>query len=151
MDLVARVKKKYTIHTNSVSQKHQISKLSSFSGTRDCFPLLALSLLGFWFVQFDEMRVLSEIAESPFVISRLSPDSTATGGFIGGWVGKCHGFLHNTVLVLASILFVAYLAYEAKKSLSKLSNRRSYIMIAYYGFLWLVSLLNLAWCCLQVC
>lgn len=103
------------------------------------------------------MRVLGEIAESPFLISRLSPNSTATGygggggGFIGGWVGKCHGFLHNTILVLASILFVAYLAYEAKKSLSKLSNRRSYIMIAYYGCLWLVSLLNLAWCCLQVC
>ncbi|KAF3525515.1 hypothetical protein F2Q69_00046888 [Brassica cretica] len=27
----------------------------------------------------------------------------------------------------------AYLAYEVKMSLSKLSNRRSYIMIAYYG------------------
>lgn len=97
------------------------------------------------------MRVLGETAETPFVISRLSPNSPTTGaGFIGGWVGKCHGFLHNTVLVIAAILFVAYLAYEAKKSLAKLSNRRSYIMIAYYGCLWLVSLLNLAWCCLQV-
>ncbi|KAH0933853.1 hypothetical protein HID58_010970 [Brassica napus] len=96
------------------------------------------------------MRILGEIAETPFVISQLSPNSPATGGgFIGGWVGKCHGFLHNTVLVIAAILFVAYLAYEAKKSLAKLSNRRSYIMIAYYGCLWLVSLLNLAWCCLQ--
>ncbi|KAJ4887410.1 Transmembrane protein adipocyte-associated 1 protein [Raphanus sativus] len=43
----------------------------------------------------------------------------------------------------------SFWTYEAKKSLSKLSNRRSYIMIAYYGCLWLVSLLNLAWCCLQ--
>ncbi|KAG2272897.1 hypothetical protein Bca52824_067452 [Brassica carinata] len=46
------------------------------------------------------MRVLGEITESPpFVISPLSPSTTATGGFI--------------------------------------------------GCLWLVSLLNLAWCCLQ--
>jgi hypothetical protein len=92
------------------------------------------------------MRVLDEIAESPFLISPLNPNSTANGY---RWVDKCHGFLHNTVLVAASLFFVAYLAYEAKKSLSKLSNRRSYIMIAYYGCLWLVSLLNLAWCCLQ--
>ncbi|CAF2057025.1 unnamed protein product [Brassica napus] len=47
------------------------------------------------------------------------------------------------------MLSVAYLAYEVKMSLSKLSNQRSYIMIAYYGCLWLVSLLNLVWCCLQ--
>uniref|UniRef100_A0A1J3E4Z5 Transmembrane protein adipocyte-associated 1 n=1 Tax=Noccaea caerulescens TaxID=107243 RepID=A0A1J3E4Z5_NOCCA len=101
-----------------------------------------------------KMRFLGELAESPFLISRLNPNSSAKGygdggGFIGGWVDRCHGFLHNTVLVAASLFFVAYLAYEAKKSLSKLSNRRSYIMIAYYGCLWLVSLLNLAWCCFQ--
>ncbi|XP_010546644.1 PREDICTED: transmembrane protein adipocyte-associated 1 [Tarenaya hassleriana] len=99
------------------------------------------------------MRVLGEIAESPFSISRLTPNSTAIGGedggFIAEWVDRCHGFFHNTVLVAASLLFVAYLVYEAKKSLSKLSSRRSYIMIAYYGCLWIVSLLNLAWCCLQ--
>ncbi|ESQ32274.1 hypothetical protein EUTSA_v10004666mg [Eutrema salsugineum] len=99
------------------------------------------------------MRFLGEISESPFLISRLNPNSTAKGhgggGLIGGWVDRCHGFLHNTVLVAASLFFVAYLAYEAKKSLSKLSNRRSYIMIAYYGCLWLVSLSNLVWCCLQ--
>ncbi|CAN7084301.1 unnamed protein product [Brassica oleracea var. botrytis] len=43
----------------------------------------------------------------------------------------------------------AYLAYEVKMSLSKLSNRRSYIMIAYYGHgtghSSYVSLLNLVW------
>ncbi|CAN8260399.1 unnamed protein product [Cochlearia groenlandica] len=101
------------------------------------------------------MRFLGEIVDSTLLISRLSPNSTATvyggggGGFIGGWVGKCHGFLHNTFLVIVSVMFVAYLVYEAKKSLSKLMNRRSYIMIAYYSSLWFVSFLNLAWCCLQ--
>ncbi|KAF9596390.1 hypothetical protein IFM89_009738 [Coptis chinensis] len=38
---------------------------------------------------------------------------------------------------------------EAKKSFTKLFHGRSYIMIAYYGLLWAVSLLNLAWCAFQ--
>ncbi|CAN6970110.1 hypothetical protein IGI04_033296 [Brassica rapa subsp. trilocularis] len=98
------------------------------------------------------MRFLEELPLSPSLISQLNPNSTAKGyggGFIGGWVDRCHGFLHNTLLVAASLFFVGYLAYEARKSFSKLSNRRSFIMIGYYGSLWLVSLLNLAWCCLQ--
>ncbi|KAH0856181.1 hypothetical protein HID58_084442 [Brassica napus] len=94
------------------------------------------------------MRFLEELPLSPSLISHLNPNSTAKG-YGGGWVDRCHGFLHNTVLVAASLFFVAYLAYEARKSFSKLSNRRSFIMIGYYGSLWLVSLLNLAWCCLQ--
>ena len=94
----------------------------------------------------DEMRFLEEL---PLIHTHLNPNSTAKG-YGGGWVDRCHGFLHNTVLVAASLFFVAYLAYEARKSFSKLSNRRSFIMIGYYGSLWLVSLLNLAWCCLQV-
>ncbi|KAE9445754.1 hypothetical protein C3L33_22355, partial [Rhododendron williamsianum] len=47
-------------------------------------------------------------------------------------------------------MFVLYLASHAKKSFGKLSQRRSYIMISYYGVLWLVSVLNLAWCALQL-
>ncbi|KAJ4849699.1 Cullin-associated NEDD8-dissociated protein 2 [Turnera subulata] len=65
------------------------------------------------------------------------------------WFFECHGFLHNVTLVLASLAFVLYLAFQARKNLTKLSNGRSYIMKAYYGSLWLVSLLNLAWCCFQ--
>ncbi|KAF9599049.1 hypothetical protein IFM89_033656 [Coptis chinensis] len=38
---------------------------------------------------------------------------------------------------------------EAKKSFTKLFHGRSYIMIAYYGLLWAISLLNLAWCAFQ--
>jgi len=85
-----------------------------------------------------------------------NPNSTLNEGtFIGSsvynWLFECHGFLHNAILILASLAFVLYLAFKAKKSFGKLSNGRSSIMIAYYGILWLVSLLNLAWSCLQVC
>lgn len=149
------------IHFSIYSTRFQISKIQSRSsqivGSRSTTCSSSLSLYSvIRIVPLMKMRFLGELAESPFLVSRLNPNSSAKGygdggGFIGGWVDRCHGFLHNTVLVAASLFFVAYLAYEAKKSLSKLSNRRSYIMIAYYGCLWLVSLLNLAWCCLQVC
>ncbi|KAG6751683.1 hypothetical protein POTOM_043882 [Populus tomentosa] len=83
-----------------------------------------------------------------------NPNSTLNEGtFVGSsvydWLFECHGFLHNAILILASLAFVLYLAFKAKKSFRKLSNGRSSIMIAYYGSLWLFSLLNLAWSCLQ--
>ena len=85
-----------------------------------------------------------------------NPNSTLNEGtFVGSsvydWLFECHGFLHNAILILASLAFVLYLAFKAKKSFRKLSNGRSSIMSAYYGSLWLFSLLNLAWSCLQVC
>ncbi|KAJ6974458.1 hypothetical protein NC653_030532 [Populus alba x Populus x berolinensis] len=84
-----------------------------------------------------------------------NPNSTLNEGtFVGSsvydWLFECHGFLHNAILILASLAFVLYLAFKAKKSFRKLSNGRSSIMIAYYGSLWLFSLLNLAWSCLQI-
>lgn len=101
------------------------------------------------------MRVLEEIAGSSFsILVPKNPNSTLEGsGSLGlgfyGWISECHGLLHNLILIVSSLLFVVYLGFQAKNSLSKLSNGRSYIMIAYYGSLWLVSLLNLGWCCLQ--
>ncbi|KAF3454383.1 hypothetical protein FNV43_RR04830 [Rhamnella rubrinervis] len=65
------------------------------------------------------------------------------------WLFECHGFWHNVALIVASFMFVVYLALQAKQSYLKLSHGRSYIMISYYACLWLVSLLNLAWCCFQ--
>lgn len=86
-----------------------------------------------------------------------SNSSLVSGGFIDpktmmhNWLFECHGFWHNALLMTSSLLFVLYLVSQARKSLSKLSHGgRSYIIIAYYASLWLVSLLNLAWCCLQV-
>ncbi|KAM1994688.1 hypothetical protein COP2_010712 [Malus domestica] len=82
-----------------------------------------------------------------------APNSTIDDGVSGSefysWLGECHGFFHNVALMVPSLLFVLYLAFQSRKSFSKLSHGRSYIMIAYYGCLWLVSLLNLAWCCFQ--
>ncbi|KAL9393243.1 hypothetical protein Peur_012528 [Populus x canadensis] len=83
-----------------------------------------------------------------------NPNSTLKEGtFVGpslfNWLVECHGFLHNAILILTSLAFVIYLAFQAKKSFRKLSNGRSSIMIAYYCSLWLVSLLNFAWSCFQ--
>lgn len=66
------------------------------------------------------------------------------------WLWECHGFWHNVALILPSVSFVLYLALQARKSCKKLSIGRSYIINSYYGIIWLVSLLNLAWCSLQV-
>ncbi|KAM1036136.1 hypothetical protein ACFX13_039928 [Malus domestica] len=62
---------------------------------------------------------------------------------------ECHGFWYDAVLVVPAVVFVVYLAFQAKKNVIKLSNGRSYIMISYYALLWVASLLNLAWCALQ--
>lgn len=62
----------------------------------------------------------------------------------------CHGFWHDAALVLPSILFLLYLGFHARSNLKKLSHRRSFVMIGYYGLLWFAALLNLAWCFLQV-
>ncbi|KAJ1417076.1 Transmembrane protein [Sesbania bispinosa] len=65
------------------------------------------------------------------------------------WLVECHGFWHNATLIISSILFVLFLALQAKHSFLKFSHSRSYIIISYYGCLWLVTLLNLAWCVFQ--
>ncbi|KEH43059.1 putative transmembrane protein adipocyte-associated 1 [Medicago truncatula] len=84
------------------------------------------------------------------VLSITNEDSSSSSGVLTkgftDWVFECHGFWHNAVLIIASFLFVLYLAFQARKSFYKLTNGRSYIIISYYASLWLVSILNLAWC-----
>ncbi|KMZ61381.1 Protein of unknown function, transmembrane-40 [Zostera marina] len=65
------------------------------------------------------------------------------------WMSGCHGIWHNLALIIPSVLFIVFLASQARKSLTRLSYGRSYIIIVYYALLWVVSLLNLAWCFLQ--
>ncbi|CAN0920569.1 Protein CANDIDATE G-PROTEIN COUPLED RECEPTOR 2 [Linum grandiflorum] len=104
------------------------------------------------------MRNLGELllpgSQAPSISVPQNPNSTfhgeafnTSGSF--NWLFQCHGFFHNATLILASLGFVLYLAFQAKKSFTKLSNGRSHIMVAYYGSLWLVSLLNLCWSLLQ--
>ncbi|XP_044480416.1 protein CANDIDATE G-PROTEIN COUPLED RECEPTOR 2-like [Mangifera indica] len=106
------------------------------------------------------MRALEEISKVPISaitqLQNLNSNSSSTlehapvlSPQLFNWLFECHGFLHNVFLIVSSLLFVLFLAFQCKKSFSKLSNGRSSIMIAYYGCLWLVSLLNLAWCCFQ--
>lgn len=107
------------------------------------------------------MRSLEGVAESPLstvlnlTLQEEKYNLTLKEGNYGprfyGWLFECHGFWHNVALIVPSALFVLYLGFQARKSFTKLTHGRSYIMISYYGCLWLVSLLNLAWCSLQVC
>ncbi|KAL6977866.1 Cullin-associated NEDD8-dissociated protein 2 [Sarracenia purpurea var. burkii] len=99
------------------------------------------------------MRALDVIPgvpiSSPISNSTLEEEEGGYGSRLYGWLFECHGLWHNIALIVSSALFVLYLTSHAKKSFAKLSHGRSYIMMAYYVFLWLVSVLNLAWCLLQ--
>ncbi|KAL3349480.1 hypothetical protein AABB24_022545 [Solanum stoloniferum] len=92
------------------------------------------------------------------IVAELSPSSSATavvgaggdgGGGGGGWFVECHGLWHNVLMIVPSVLFVLYLASQAKRSFSKVSNGRSHVVAVLYAILWLVSIFNLAWCSLQ--
>ncbi|KAH1229720.1 hypothetical protein GmHk_10G029396 [Glycine max] len=85
------------------------------------------------------------VEQSVLVLEKQGPNPVLSEG-IHDWVFECHGLLHNAVLIIASFLFVLYLALQAKKSFLRLSHGRSYIIISYYASLWLVSILNLLWC-----
>ncbi|KAI6675623.1 hypothetical protein NL676_003529 [Syzygium grande] len=61
----------------------------------------------------------------------------------------CPGLFYDAVLIVPAVLFVLFLAFHAKRNLRKLLHGRSHVKISYYALLWLVSLLNLAWCSLQ--
>lgn len=89
------------------------------------------------------------VEQSVLVLEKQGPNPVLSEG-IHDWVFECHGFLHNAGLIIASFLFLLYLALQAKKSFLKLSHGRSYIIISYYASLWLVSILNLLWCFSQV-
>ncbi|KAB2058717.1 hypothetical protein ES319_A11G253000v1 [Gossypium barbadense] len=100
------------------------------------------------------MQSLESITESPFPqnpnnSSSSSSSSSSFSNGLYGWLVECHGFWHNLALIIPSLLFVLFLGFQAKKNFQKLSHGRSYIMISYYGCLWLVSLLNLVWCFVQ--
>ncbi|CAL0300063.1 unnamed protein product [Lupinus luteus] len=93
-------------------------------------------------------RVLVEMLQQSIETSSSSLSSSSSERFYN-WLLECHGFWHNAFLIIASFLFVFYLALQAKQSYLKLSHGRSYIIISYYLSLWLVSLLNLLWCSSQ--
>ncbi|KAK4276822.1 hypothetical protein QN277_014928 [Acacia crassicarpa] len=48
--------------------------------------------------------------------------SNASAPRLSDWFLECHGFWHNAVLIVASFLFVLYLATQSKKSFLKFSH-----------------------------
>ncbi|XP_025983470.1 protein CANDIDATE G-PROTEIN COUPLED RECEPTOR 2-like isoform X1 [Glycine max] len=90
--------------------------------------------------------VITQVSDSSGV-NAISNVSSGHGFY--DWLFECHGFWHNATLNIPSFLFVFYLALQARHSLLKLSLARSYIIISYNLCLWLITLLNLAWCFLQ--
>ncbi|CDP18380.1 unnamed protein product [Coffea canephora] len=102
----------------------------------------------------EALQVVAEATEVTFPLSSKESSSAAAAEAIGGgkyegWLWECHGIWHSLFLIIPTALFLLYLAFQAKKSVSKLFNGRSHIIIAYYIFLWVVTLLNLLWCSLQ--
>nr|XP_010923606.1 transmembrane protein adipocyte-associated 1 [Elaeis guineensis] len=98
------------------------------------------------------MRGLEQISGIPLAISpegHPPADGQGSGPVLSSWVSECHGIWYNIALIVPSVLFVVYLASQARRSFAKLTYGRSYIMIAYYALLWFVSILNLLWCALQ--
>lgn len=113
-----------------------------------------------WFPRLRKMLVFSGTfsiteASSP---TEAGPDRTGIGTAgrdhfifrLSSSATVCHGFWHDASLLLPSVLFVLYLGFHARSNIKKLSHRRSFVMIGYYGLLWFAVLLNLAWCFLQV-
>lgn len=95
----------------------------------------------------------SSVSLPPITSSPASSITRRGSSFLLGVsssVSDCHGLWFDVVLVVPSVVFVVYLALHAKTNLKKLCNGRSYIMVSYYALLWIASLLNLAWCSLQV-
>lgn len=87
-------------------------------------------------------------ADQTLPISFIGPSAGGDGS--GSDAGQCHGFWYSFFLIVPSLLFVAYLAFNAKKNFKKLSQGRWHVMVAYYSLLWFATLLNLFWCFRQV-
>ncbi|XP_078179900.1 protein CANDIDATE G-PROTEIN COUPLED RECEPTOR 2-like [Carex rostrata] len=92
----------------------------------------------------------SLLAELPITPASAEGEiAGVTDGVASWWLSDCHGILYNLALIIPTVLFIAYLGSQARKSFARLTYGRSHIMIAYYVLLWVVTILNLVWCLLQ--
>ena len=70
-----------------------------------------------------------------------SPPSAASGPM--SWLSGCHGTLYSLAVMLPSLAFVGFLAWQARRSFRRLSYGRSHVVVvAYYALLWAVAILN---------
>lgn len=80
----------------------------------------------------------------------VAPDAANSSGPLW-WLSDCHGAWYSLAVMLPSLAFVGFLAWQARRSFRRLSYGRSHVVVvAYYALLWAVALLNLLWCFLQV-
>jgi hypothetical protein len=101
------------------------------------------------------MRAL--LAEGTMALA-VAPEANASSGGAAGspagplwWVSECHGVWYSLAVMLPSLAFVGFLAWQARRSFRRLSYGRSHVVVvAYYALLWAVAVLNLLWCFLQV-
>nr|CAB3498157.1 unnamed protein product [Digitaria exilis] len=100
------------------------------------------------------MRAL--LAEGAMALA-VAPEANASSGGAAGslagplwWVSECHGVWYSLAVMLPSLAFVGFLAWQARRSFRRLSYGRSHVVVvAYYALLWAVAVLNLLWCFLQ--
>ncbi|XP_024387486.1 protein CANDIDATE G-PROTEIN COUPLED RECEPTOR 2 [Physcomitrium patens] len=76
----------------------------------------------------------------PVCLRLISPP--ATNGFTG--------LLYNVVMALPALLFLLFLLAHLRSSVRKLLHSQSHIMAAYYAFLWVICVLNICWCLLEI-
>ncbi|OAE33163.1 hypothetical protein AXG93_4773s1360 [Marchantia polymorpha subsp. ruderalis] len=71
-------------------------------------------------------------------------------------MGKCLGLVSlesvwaDIILLLPALLFLIFLISRVQSSVRKLVHSKSHIMGTYYSFLWIIAILNLCWCVLQI-
>lgn len=72
--------------------------------------------------------------------------------FVGVGIRSESVVLYDVIVGLPTVLFIVFLASQLRSSVRKLhhSHGRNHIMITYYAFLWLVCVLNVLRCCLQM-
>ncbi|RRT78109.1 hypothetical protein BHM03_00017218 [Ensete ventricosum] len=100
----------------------------------------------------EELLYGISLAAAPAESADESPVGSSSGSapISSSWIVGCHGLPYNLALIVPSALFVVYLASKARKSIAKLTYGHSYVMMAYYALLWVVTVLNLLWCLVQV-
>ena len=97
--------------------------------------------------------ILLPVFSSSDALSPIGSFSSQLNGDVRGLTAAssgCHGMWYSALLVAPSVLFAIYLAISAIRNIKKFFLGRSFIMISYYALLWITTLLNLAWCSLQV-
>lgn len=97
--------------------------------------------------------ILVPVYSSSDALSPIGSFSSQLSGDVRGLTAAssgCHVMWYSALLVAPSVLFAIYLAISAIKNIKKYFLGRSFIMISYYVLLWITTLLNLAWCSLQV-